>query len=67
MSGPASPGCSDAARMADAKRRGLLCRPDDSDAPPPSLFPGRETAVLPGQLALGEAGDLDEDLDTEAA
>jgi hypothetical protein len=57
MSDPASPGCSDAARMADAKRRGVLRRPDENDAAPPRPFPGPKPVVLPGQIAFGEEPD----------
>jgi hypothetical protein len=50
MSDPASPGCADAARMAAAKRDGLLRRPDEQDAPPPRPFPSPKVKPLPGQI-----------------
>jgi hypothetical protein len=60
MSDPASSGLPDAARMADAAKRGLLRRPDERDTPPPRPFPGPKVKPLPGQLALGEEPDAEE-------
>jgi hypothetical protein len=57
MSDPASPGISDARRMATAKERGVMRRPDEHDVPPPKPFPGRKPVVLPGQIALSEEPD----------